>query len=184
MSIKSIINRVRYGPDLNLLITGGSQLVNRGELRRGYPRSTVKIFAQGKLILRSKSLVNIGAAIHVGRVNYPGAVVEFGVRSYMNKNGEIRCWNSVIIGDDVAIGPGVLIRDTDGGRNDNPLPVIIGDGVWICERVTILKGTTIGRGSIVGAGAVLAGRKSWPERALIVGNPARVVRLNLPNVLH
>jgi tetrahydrodipicolinate N-succinyltransferase len=40
--------------------------------------------------------------------------------------------------------------------------------------VTILPGITIGRNAMVGAGAVVT--KSVPDGAVVVGNPARVVR--------
>ncbi|MGC3960276.1 MAG: acyltransferase [Verrucomicrobiota bacterium] len=55
---------------------------------------------------------------------------------------------------------------------DNPKPVIIGRGVFIGARATILKGVTIGDRAIVGAGAVVT--KDVPARHIAVGNPARV----------
>jgi acetyltransferase-like isoleucine patch superfamily enzyme len=54
-------------------------------------------------------------------------------------------------------------------------PITIGDDVWLGANCTILKGARIGSGSIVAASAVvLAG--DYPERSLIAGNPARVVK--------
>lgn len=55
---------------------------------------------------------------------------------------------------------------------DNPKPVVIGRGVFIGARATILKGVTIGDRAIVGAGAVVT--KDVPARHIAVGNPARV----------
>ena len=55
---------------------------------------------------------------------------------------------------------------------DNPKPVIIGRGVFIGARATILKGVTIGDRAIVGAGAVVT--KDVPARHIAVGNPAGV----------
>ena len=40
----------------------------------------------------------------------------------------------------------------------------------------ILNGATIGRGCLVGAGALLTEGKTFPDRSLIVGSPAKVVR--------
>src|ERR1022692_3366992 len=53
-------------------------------------------------------------------------------------------------------------------------PVIIADDVWIGARAIILPGVTVGSGSIIGAGAVVS--KDVPPGAVVVGNPARIVR--------
>ncbi len=52
--------------------------------------------------------------------------------------------------------------------------VIIGDNVWIGANATILKGVHIGSGSIIGTGAVVT--KDVPERTIVAGNPAVIVR--------
>ena len=41
-------------------------------------------------------------------------------------------------------------------------------------NVTILPGVTIGENAVVGAGAVVT--KDVPNNAVVVGNPARVIR--------
>jgi maltose O-acetyltransferase len=53
-------------------------------------------------------------------------------------------------------------------------PVRIGRYVWIGTRAIVLPGVTIGEGAVVGAGAVVS--KDVPSCAVVVGNPARVVR--------
>ena len=53
-------------------------------------------------------------------------------------------------------------------------PVTIGDRVWIGCRATVLKGVTIGDGAVVAACSVVT--RDVPPRALVAGNPARVVR--------
>ncbi|MGH9084630.1 MAG: CatB-related O-acetyltransferase [Acidimicrobiales bacterium] len=52
--------------------------------------------------------------------------------------------------------------------------VIIGNDVWIGTGALILSGVTIGDGSVIGAGAVVG--RSVPPYAVVVGNPAEVVR--------
>lgn len=53
-------------------------------------------------------------------------------------------------------------------------PVHIKKNVWIGVNVTILPGVTIGNNAVVGAGAVVT--KDVPENAVVVGNPARVIK--------
>ena len=53
-------------------------------------------------------------------------------------------------------------------------PIVVGDGVWIGSRVKILSGVNIGAGEIIGAGAVMP--KDRPPYAIVVGNPAKVVK--------
>lgn len=52
--------------------------------------------------------------------------------------------------------------------------VIIGNDVWIGIGALILSGVTIGNGAVVGAHAVVA--KDVPPYAIVVGNPARIIR--------
>ncbi len=52
--------------------------------------------------------------------------------------------------------------------------VTIGNDVWIGDGAAILSGVTIGNGAVIGARAVIA--KDVPPYAIVVGNPAKVVR--------
>lgn len=100
----------------------------------------------------------------------------------------IVCHNSITIGNNVKIGGGVGIYDTDF-HSLNPLlrinpktdfadkikkPVIIGNNVFIGAYSLILKGVTIGENSIIGAGTVVS--KSIPENQIWAGNPAIFIR--------
>ncbi len=53
-------------------------------------------------------------------------------------------------------------------------PVHIKRNVWIGVNVTILPGVTIGKNAVVGAGAVVT--KDVPDNAVVVGNPAKVIK--------
>lgn len=52
--------------------------------------------------------------------------------------------------------------------------VLIGRDVWIGTNCSILDGVSIGDGAVIGAGSVVT--KSIPSMAVVVGNPARVIK--------
>ncbi|OBR68463.1 hypothetical protein A7K91_21320 [Paenibacillus oryzae] len=55
----------------------------------------------------------------------------------------------------------------------------IEDDVWIGTDSIILSGVTIGQGAVVGAGSVVS--KSVPPYAIVVGNPAKVLKYRFSN---
>jgi acetyltransferase-like isoleucine patch superfamily enzyme len=107
----------------------------------------------------------------------PGATIEIGEDSGINRRTEIMCYERVTIGKRCGLAWDVQIMDTDehaisGGAVS--APVTIGDDVWIGCQALILKGVTIGDGAIVGARSVVV--KDVPAHTLVVGSPARVIR--------
>jgi len=93
--------------------------------------------------------------------------------------GPVTIGRNVMMGEDVI----VITRNHQFSWTDIPMieqgyqewqPVTIGDNVWIGARVIILGGVSIGSGVIIGAGAVVS--KDIPNYAVVVGNPARIVR--------
>ena len=52
----------------------------------------------------------------------------------------------------------------------------IGEGSLIGIQAVVLNGAVIGKGCLVGAGAIITERKVFPDRSLILGAPAKVVR--------
>jgi len=52
----------------------------------------------------------------------------------------------------------------------------IGDNSLVGMGAIVLNGAVIGRDCIVGAGALVTEGKTFPDRSLIVGSPARAVR--------
>lgn len=104
-------------------------------------------------------------------------------------------FGSAIRGDNepIVIGPGSNVQEgavlhTDPGR---PLTIgrdvtighqamlhgcTVGDGSLIGIQAVVLNGAVIGRNCLVGAGSVVTENKTFPDRSLILGAPARVVR--------
>jgi acetyltransferase-like isoleucine patch superfamily enzyme len=58
--------------------------------------------------------------------------------------------------------------------------VVIGNDVWIGREAMILSGVTIGNGAVVGARALVA--RDVAPYAIVVGNPARIVRQRFSDV--
>jgi probable biosynthetic protein (TIGR04098 family) len=52
--------------------------------------------------------------------------------------------------------------------------IVIGSDVWIAANATIVSGVAIGDGAVVGVGSVVV--RDVPPYAVVLGNPARVVR--------
>lgn len=52
----------------------------------------------------------------------------------------------------------------------------IGEGSLIGIQAVVLNGAKIGKHCLVGAGAIVTERKEFPDRSLILGAPAKVVR--------
>ena len=90
----------------------------------------------------------------------------------------VQIWDGLRIEDDVFIGPNVTFTNDPFPRSKQypaTFPVTtVKAGASIGGGATILPGITIGRGAMVGAGAVVT--KSVPDYAVVVGNPAHLVR--------
>jgi carbonic anhydrase/acetyltransferase-like protein (isoleucine patch superfamily) len=52
----------------------------------------------------------------------------------------------------------------------------IGDGSLIGIQAVVMNGAVIGRHCLVGAGAIVTEGKSFPDRSLIIGAPAKLAR--------
>jgi len=50
-----------------------------------------------------------------------------------------------------------------------------GNDVWIGSNAIVLRGVTVGNGAVIGAGSVVT--KDVPPYSIVVGNPARVLRM-------
>lgn len=90
----------------------------------------------------------------------------------------VQIWRASVIGNDVFIGPNVTFANDMYPRSKH-FPnefqgVTIHDGASIGANATLLPGIIIGERAMVGGGAVVT--KDVPARAVVVGNPAKIVR--------
>jgi len=91
----------------------------------------------------------------------------------------------IVIEDDVMIGSAVHLYCANH-RYDNPdIPIIdqghyeskqitLKSGCWIGANAIILPGVTVGSNAVVGAGSVVT--RDVPDKTVVAGNPASVVK--------
>jgi carbonic anhydrase/acetyltransferase-like protein (isoleucine patch superfamily) len=104
-------------------------------------------------------------------------------------------FGTVIRGDNerIELGDGSSVQDNCTLHADPGFPLIIGkncsvghnaivhgctveDGALVGMGAIVMNGARIGKESVVGAGTLVTEGKTFPERSLIVGAPARVLR--------
>ena len=111
------------------------------------------------------------------------------------KPGASVWFGAVLRGDNewIEVGEGSNVQDNCTLHTDLGFPLTIGsnctvghnvilhgctlfDGALVGMGSIVMNGAKIGAHSIVGAGAVITEGKEFPERSLIIGAPARVIR--------
>lgn len=123
-----------------------------------------------------KVIVEKGANFGTGKSIEIGDFSMIGLKAYIR--GPLK------IGRDVLMGPECVILTTNHNfsKRESPIrlqgstskPVLIGDDVWIGQRVMIMPGVNIGNGAIIGAGAVVT--KDVPPYTIVGGAPAKVIK--------
>ena len=90
----------------------------------------------------------------------------------------VQVWDGVTLEDDVFVGPNATFTNDPFPRSkvffERYPETIVERGASIGANATLLPGLVVGRGAMVGAGAVVT--RDVPPYAVVVGNPARVVR--------
>jgi len=148
------------------------------------------VILHGDVRIHHPDLVNLyGCAIGDG--SRIGAFVEIQKNALVGQRCKISSHSficeGVVIEDEVFVGHGVMFVNDRMPRATNEDGSAQGEEDWtveptrICRRAsigsnaTILSGLTVGEGALVGAGAVVT--RDVPPYAVVVGSPARVIRM-------
>ncbi len=157
--------------------------------RRSWPHSVVTPDVQLGDGVKIYGFVNLYGC-RVGEQTSIGTFVEIQKGAVIGARCKIQSHTficeGVTIEDEVFVGHGVtFINDRhpravtpDGGRQAEDdwelLRTLVRRGASIGSGAVLLGGVTVGERAVVGAGAVVT--KGVPDRVIVVGNPAEVLR--------
>lgn len=116
-------------------------------------------------------------------------LIEIGKDCLIGQYCHITSIKHIKIGDRVLLGRWVTITDNAHGNFDKDslnIPpkkrtlvskgeVIIGNNVWIGDKVTILPGVCIGNNSVIGANSVVC--HNVPDNSMVAGIPAKIIKI-------
>ncbi|MCY1520745.1 putative acetyltransferase EpsM [compost metagenome] len=117
-------------------------------------------------LIHPRANISGQATIGVGSVVIAGATINIdamiGEHVIVNTNASVG--HDCIIGNFVHIAPNAALAGN----------VIVGEGTHIGMGATVIQGVKIGKWCVVGAGSVVI--NDIPNGAMVVGNPARVIK--------
>lgn len=90
----------------------------------------------------------------------------------------VQLWDGVTIEDNVFIGPNVTFTNDKFPRSkvypEKFLRTLVKKNASIGANATLLSGIVIHENAMIGAGSVVV--KSVPPNAVVIGNPAKIIR--------
>jgi acetyltransferase-like isoleucine patch superfamily enzyme len=169
-----------------------------GEPPRGKKPGELETRIGARAVIRSHTVIYAGNIIGddfqtghgalVREENHIGNNVSIGSHSIIEHHvvigNNVRVHSNVfvpefsILEDDCWLGPNVVITNARYPRSRNVKETLRGAtikrGAKIGANATLLPGVVIGENALVGAGAVVT--RDVPDGAVVVGNPARVIK--------
>lgn len=129
-------------------------------------------------------LKNCGKSIGIGRdvTFYNPSNITIGDNVYIAKGCWLSATDSIVIEDEVLLGPYVTIASSNHSRLNGSFrygkakkgSVLIRKGSWLGAHAVVTKGSTLGEGSVLAANSVLIG--SSESQCLYAGLPAKKIK--------
>lgn len=118
--------------------------------------------------------------------------INIGKHCNIGRGSQISAANTIEIGDYGLLAPNVYISNVNHNYSDISTPIvyqpckdlgelIIEENVWIGTNACIMGNISIGRGSVIGANSMVF--SSIPPFSVVVGSPAKVIKLYNPKTL-
>lgn len=133
--------------------------------------------------------VTVGDGVHINDGVYietgPGGAVRLGAQVHVHHDCHIASYGAPItIGGGTLIAPRCALYSFDHGiaahapirlqEKTSRGPITIGANAWLGYGAIVVSGVEVGEGAVVGAGSVVT--RDVPANAVVMGNPARVVK--------
>jgi acetyltransferase-like isoleucine patch superfamily enzyme len=123
--------------------------------------------------------------VHPNRSDMKGCIIRIANNVHIGSHNIIGARKSIVLEDNVLIGPHVMIGDHTHHYENVEIPVKqqeategrpirVEQDSWIGANVFILPNVTIGRHSVIGANSVV--NRDIPPYSVAVGAPARVIK--------
>ena len=130
----------------------------------------------------------LGCWTKYGQQEFSNASITIGNNCSIGEYNHITACNKITIGDGLLTGRYVIISDNShGGLSEEESTiepakrnlkskgkVVIGNNVWLGDKVAVLSGVHIGNNVIVAANAVVT--KDVPDGCVVAGVPGKVVK--------
>lgn len=166
MDVSLILGLLHFSIDRNRVV-----MITFERIKNAFLYKTLLRFPYSKI--RRRALRALGH--HVGKDVYLPADITI-TQNFTGERGQL------FLGDRVSIAPKcifLLMSHPNYSRirkyiNWKPSIIKVENDVWIGAGAIILPGVTIHEGAIIGAGAVVT--KDVPPFAVVVGNPARIIK--------
>lgn len=133
-----------------------------------------------KIHIDQNGLVNIDKGFKCRQnlfINVSGGKLDIKKNVFFNSGISINCRKKITIGNDTIVGESVKFYDHNHIFNQeglirdqgfNAQSICIGNNVWICSNVIILKGVSIGDNSVISAGSIV--KQDIPMNSLYIDN--------------